>query len=188
MAENNAEVVPDLIQWSIAVSKWCVHKDWDSKLGTPCEVSDYMQRAIDSKGPSDKNIVMPEDFVKHCEEKKIIWSGHKNLAIVDLAYNLHDRAKAGGKTIRKIIQAEDLKFLLAKGDDYVKAYYLHFILDYLDHSTNRQLIQMGDSIARCIDRYKKNKAADVSETSQHLICVMDYLKGHSQEVKEGLNL
>ncbi len=170
------------------MSKWCVHKDWDSKLGTPCEVSDYMQRAIDSKGPSDKNIVMPEDFVKHCEEKKIIWSGHKNLAIVDLAYNLHDRAKAGGKTIRKIIQAEDLKFLLAKGDDYVKAYYLHFILDYLDHSTNRQLIQMGDSIARCIDRYKKNKAADVSETSQHLICVMDYLKGHSQEVKEGLNL
>ena len=167
---------------------WKIHKKWDLKLGTPGEVSDYMQRIIDSKGPSDKNIVMPEDFVKHCEEQKIILSKHKNISIVDLAHNLHDRGKAGGKTIQKIIQQEDLKFLLAKGDDYVKAYYLHFILDYLDHSTNRQLIQMGDSIAKCIDRYKKNKAADVPEVSQHLTCVMDFLKDHSQEVKEGLSI
>ena len=104
---------------------WSIHKKWDLELGIPSKVSDYIQKAIDSKGPSDKNIIMPKDFVKHCEEKKIIWSGHKDLAIVDLAYNLHDRARD------KVIQAEDLKFLLKKGTDYVKAYYLHFILDYL---------------------------------------------------------
>jgi hypothetical protein len=167
---------------------WKIHKKWGLKLGIPAEVSDYIQKAIDSKGSSDKKIPMPEDFKQHTEDRKLQRSRGKNFAIADLNTNLHDRGKAGGKTIRKIIQEEDLKFLLAKGDDYAKAYYLHFILDYLDHSTNRQLIQMGDSITRCIDRYKKNKGADVPEVSQHLTCVMDFLKSHSQEVKKDLDI
>lgn len=164
------------------MSKWAVHKYWDSTLGIPSQVSDYMQKAIDSKGPSDKKIVMPEDFIKHCEEEKIIVHRHKNWAIVDLHYNLHDRARD------KIIQAEDLKFLLTKGENYVRAYYLHLILDYLNHPTIREFIKQGDTISDCIDRYMKNKAVTIPGTSQHLVYVTDFLKSHSLEVKDNLKL
>ena len=162
---------------------WSIHKKWDLKLGIPYEVSDYIQKAIDSKGSSDKKIPMPEDFKQHTEDRKLQRSRGKNFAIADLNTNLHDRARD------KVIQAEDLKFLLNKGTDSVKAYYLHFILDYLDHPTIREWLKTtGDSIADCIDKYRKNKAILLPETNEYLIDVMDFLKGHSKEVKEDLDI
>lgn len=151
------------------------------KLGIPSEVSDYIQKAIDSKGFSDKKIPMPEDFKIHTEDRKLQRSRGTNFAIADLNTNLHDRARD------KVIQAE--KFLLNKGTDYVKAYYLHFILDYLDHNTIREWLKItGESIADCIDKYHKNKAILLPETNEYLIYVMDYPKGHSQEVKKDLDI
>ncbi len=162
---------------------WCIHKKWDLKLGIPSEVSDYIQKAIDSKGSSDKKILMPEDFKTHTEDRKLQRSRGKNFAIADLNTNLHDRARD------KVIQGEDLKFFLNKGTDYVKAYYLHFILDYLDHPTIREWLKItGDSIVDCIDKYHKNKAIFLPETNEYLIYVMGYLKGHSQEVKKDLDI
>jgi hypothetical protein len=165
------------------VPSWSIHKKWDLKLGIPFEVSDYIQKAIDSKGSSDKKIPMPEDFKQHTEDRKLQRSRGKNFAIADLNSNLHDRAKD------KVIQAEDLKFLLNKGTDYVKSYYLHFILDYLDHPTIREWLKItGESIADCIDKYHKNKAILLPETKEHLVYVIAFLKGHSQEVKEDLGI
>jgi hypothetical protein len=162
---------------------WSIHKKWDLKLGIPSEVSDYIQKAIDSKGSTDRKILMPEDFKQHTESRKLQRSRGKNFAIADLNSNLHDRAR------NKVIQAEDLIFLLSKGADYVKAYYLHFILDYLNHPTIREWLEVsGDSVADCIDKYYKNKAILLPETNEFLIYVMDYLKGRSQEIKNDLNI
>ena len=162
---------------------WNIHKKWDLKLGVPSEVSDYVHRAIDSKGSSDKKIPMPEDFKQHTEDRKLKRSRGKNFAIADLSSNLHDRARD------KVIQQEDLKFLLSKGGNYVKAYYLHFILDYLDHPSIREWIQVtGDNIADCVDKYYKNKAVYLPQTYEHLISVTDFLKSHSLEVKEDFDI
>jgi hypothetical protein len=150
-------------------------------MGIPPQVADYMQKAIDSKGPKDKKILMPEDFAKHCQEQKIIWAGHKNLAIADLAVNMHDRAR------HKVVQAEDLKFLLSKGEDYVKAYYVHFILDYLV-KMDYWMTTTGDSVSDCIEKYVKNKAVVVPETSQCLMTVVEFLKTNYQELQGDYNL
>lgn len=162
---------------------WNIHKKWDLKLGIPSEVSDYIQKAIDSKGSSDKKIPMPEDFKQHTEDRKLQRSKGKNFAIADLNTNLHDRARD------KVIQEQDLKFLLHKGTDYVKSYYLHFILDYLNHSTIREQLKITeDSISDYIYKYHKNKAILLPETNESLVYVMDFLKCHSQEIKKDLGI
>jgi hypothetical protein len=162
---------------------WRIHKKWDLKLGIPSEVSEYVQKAIDSKGLSDNKIPMPEDFKLHTVDRKLQRSRGKNFAIADLRSNLHDRARD------KVIQTEDLKFLLNKGTDYVKAYYLHFILDYLNHPTIREWLKITeDSIADCIDKYHKNKAIFLPGTNEHLKNVMDFLKAHSYELQADLEI
>lgn len=162
---------------------WDIHKRWDSKFGIPLKVSDYIVKAIDSKGPFDKAIPMPQDFSKHTLERKIPRSGGKDFAIGDIYANLHDRARSG------FVQKEDLKFLLKKGEEYVRAYYLHFMLDYLNHQSIREWMNVtGDSIEDCIDKYERNKAVYIPKTQEALTEVMDFLKSHAQEVKQDLNL
>lgn len=163
------------------MSKWAIHEKWTTKLGISPEVSKYMQRAIDSKGPNDDLIIMPEDFVKHCNDRKIIWAGHKNLAISDLITNMHDRAR------NKIVQEEDLRFLISKGENYVKAYYIHFILDYLVKMDEWMTVS-GDSVATCIGKYLKNKAVVIPETRQCLNDVAEALKENYQELKHDYNM
>ncbi|MBI2850677.1 MAG: hypothetical protein HYX80_06515 [Chloroflexi bacterium] len=151
-------------------------------MGIAPQIADYMQRAIDSSGPADKKIIMPEDFAKHCQEPKVIWAGHKNLSIADLTPTMHDRAR------NKAIQTEDLKFLLSKGNDFVKAYYMHFILDYLNHPTIREFMKQGDSISDCVDKYVKNKVVTFPGTNQSLSAVVEFLKANSEELQAEYNL
>lgn len=164
--------------------RWKLHHKWDQKLGISYEVSGYIAHAIDSKGPSDNRIQMPEDFRKHTEERKIPRTKGKNFAIADLQANLHDRGR------NRFVQIQDLEFLSGKGRDYVKAYYLHFILDYLDGKNMRDWMRnTDDSIEYCIDLYNKNKAVYIStETETALVEVIDFLKSNSQELQKDLNL
>jgi len=165
------------------MSKWAVHNKWVCKMGIPEEVAKYMQPAIDSKGPSDKIIVMPADFAKHCQEPKIPLAGHKDCGLMDFG-NLHDRGKLSGTVVHKMVQQEDLKFLVLKGNDHVRAYYLHFILDYLDHPTIREYMNQGSTVSDCIAMYVRNKAVVVEGTGGCLTAVVDFLKARSTELEE----
>jgi len=163
--------------------KWDIHKRWDSKFGIPPDISDYIVKAIDSKGPSDKIIPMPQDFRRHTLERKIPRSKGKDFSIADVYPNLHDRARS------KFVQEEDLKFLLKKGREYVGAYYLHFMLDYLDHQGIREWMKIaGASVEDCIDKYARNKAICIPETQEALIEVINFLKSHAQEIRRDLKL
>jgi hypothetical protein len=165
------------------MAKWPIHKKWDSKLGIPSEISDYVLRAVDSKGSSDKKIPMPEDFKQYTEDKKLQWSKGKNFAIADLKENLQDGAQ------NKLIQTEYLKFFINKGTDYVKAYYLHFILDYLNHPSIQECLKIpGENMTSYVDKYKNNKAVSLPETDEYLLFVMDFLKSHSQDVTKDLDI
>ena len=163
--------------------KWDIHKKWDSKVGVSPEVSDYIVKAIDSKGPSDKKIRMPEDFRRHTLDRKIPLAKRSNISIADMYSDLHDRAKS------RFVQEEDLRFLLKKGEEYIKAYYLHHVLDYLDHSSIRDWIKVtGSSVEDCIGKYVKNMSVSILETQETLAEVIDFLKGHAQELKRDLSL
>ena len=97
-----------------------------------------MSHAIGSKGLADKRIQMPEDFKRHTYERRIPMSRGRAWSIADMIENLHDR----GRGRIKLILEEDLRFLSMKGTAYVRAYYSHFILDYLASKKGRHLLKM----------------------------------------------
>jgi hypothetical protein len=164
------------------VVDWDIHQRWDSKLNISSSVSDYIVHAIDSKGVSDKKIPMPEDFKKHTVERKLPRAGGSNFSIADIKADLHDRYRD------KVIQEEDLKFLLAtKSTEYVKAYYLHIFLDYLEHQRS-WIQQTGESIEVSIDKCCRNKCVSLMETQVTLAQVKDFLKEHSEQIKNELSL
>lgn len=166
--------------------KWIDHDRWAQKYTEWCQkmrlpdeisiyVSNYINRAID-------NINMPKDFEKHTSEKKIPVVKHGNMSIDELAPKLHDRDR------NRIVIQEDLNFLSKKGEDYVKAYYLHFILDYLVNlNKNDWMKNTGESIEQCIDKFKKNKAVILPETEEQLQKVMIFLKNNAYELKQDID-
>ncbi len=156
--------------------RWDVHDKWAEKLSISGEISNYINRAADNRD-------MPEDFKKHTRERKIPMSRGKSQSIGSLTFlfgkNLHDRGKL------KFAKEQDLQFLSKKGTDYVKTWYLHFILDYLvalrDWRKNT-----GENIEDCIGKYQKNKAVTVLDTKEQLVEVMSFLKENSEELAKDI--
>jgi len=162
----------------ISIPSWKIHNKWAQKAGISQEISNYINRAIDNKK-------MPEDFRKHTEQRKLLRSSGGPISITDIGSimenKLHDRARS------KHIKEQDLLFLSTKGKNYVKAWYLHFILDYLVKLKDWRK-DTGESMEECIDKYKRNKKAVViSGTKEVLIEVMDFLKKNSQELQKDVN-
>ena len=170
---------------AINVPGWIIHNKWVLRMGISKEVSEYINRAID-------NVSMPEDFREYIEKRRIPRSRGGNISIMDAVSlqgrSLHDLGR-GDKEKVKFIKEPILLFLSRKGKDYVKVWYLHFILDYLNSKQLRDWMKnTGESIEDCINKYQKNKAVTVSGTEEQLIEVMDFLKRNTQELQEDLNL
>jgi len=109
--------------------------------------------------------------------------------VVDLqGKSLHDLGKGDKEKVR-FIKESVLLFLSEKGKDYVKAWYLHFILDYLNSRQMRDWMKnTGEGVKECIDKYQKNKAVIIPGTDEQLIEVMNFLKNNIQELQKDLDL
>ena len=161
---------------------WKVHDDWARKMGISQEISKCTNGIIDAQRLED----YPEDFAKYVNEVKIPrpkdrvpWS----LADLLVIFGTHDFGK------KDFLKREIFPFFVRKGNDYVKAWYLHFILDYLVKlKKNRWMEDTGESVEDCIDKYQKNKAITVFGTQKQLIEVMNFLKKNVQELQKDLNL
>jgi len=166
--------------------KWNIHNKWAEKIGISEEISNYINRAID-------NVNMPEDFRAYIEERKMPRSRGKNLSVIDVVdlqgKSLHDLGKGDKEKVR-FIKESVLLFLSEKGKDYVKAWYLHFILDYLNSRQMRDWMKnTGEGVVKeCIDKYQKNKAVIIPGTDEQLIEVMNFLKNNIQELQKDLDL
>ncbi len=158
---------------------WEIHDKWAHKMEISEEISNYINRAID-------NIDVPEDLIKYVNEVKIPRPrGRVPFFIAELLamFGKHDFGH------KKFIKEEVLPFFQRKGTDYVKAYYLHFILDYIGSPQLKDWMKnTGESIEDSIDKYQKNKAITVLGTEKQLIEVMDFLKRNAQELQKDLNL
>jgi len=165
--------------------EWNIHDKWVQKMGISKEVSNYINRAID-------NINVPEDFREYIEERRMPRSKGKNLSIMDIVSlqggSLHDIGKGNEEKV-KFIKGPILLFLSKKGKDYVKAWYMHFILDYLNSYQIRDWMKnAGEAVEDCINKYQKNKAVTVLGKERHLTEVMNFLKANAHELQKDLGL
>lgn len=158
---------------------WKIHDKWAHKMEISKEISNYINRAID-------NIDVPEDLIKYVNEVKIPRPrGRVPFSIADLLamFGKHDFGH------KKFIKEKVLPFFQRKGTGYVKAYYLHFILDYIGSPQLKDWMKnTGESIEDSINKYQKNKAIAVLGTEKQLIEVMNFLKRNTQELQKDLNL
>ena len=90
---------------------WDVHNKWAEKLGLAPEITSFVNHLSDFP---DQN----QEFMEFCERKG-------EVIILPLVWS-HDFT-----TIMKIPKYLQLMFARDKGSDYVTAWYLHYVLDYI---------------------------------------------------------
>jgi len=151
---------------------------WSRKMGIPDDVGEDVNRIIDAWKLED----YPEDFLRYVY--RTIYpqpKGRKPIslaALMDMFKSIHDLRK---------FKKEALPYFRMKGEDYVRAWYLHHLLDYLVKLRD-WMKNTGESTKKCIDKYKKNKAVTLHGTEKQLVEVMNFLKDNTQELQKDLDL
>ena len=107
------------------MAKWVVHGKWNSKFGLSKGISIYVNSLIDFP---QKNL----EFVNYAKAqgKSIMGSSRGN--IVDMIAGMaasHDSGRRKDKWEFGLVF--QLEFLKKKGEDFIKAWYLHQALDYI---------------------------------------------------------
>jgi len=151
---------------------------WSKQMGIPDDIAKYTNKVIDAVGD------YPEDFAEYINKVKILRPKNKvPFSITDLLdmYGHHDFGK------KDFIKRKVFLFFRRKGEDYVKAWYLHFILDYLVDLKD-WMKNTGEGIEDCIDKYQKNKAVTFLGTEEQLVEVINFLKNNTQELQKDLDL
>lgn len=157
--------------------KWNIHDKWAQKMGISKEISNYINRAID-------NINVPEDLIKYLNETQIPRPKDRVPWRIEDLLAMFGRHDFGHK---KFIKEKVLPFFQRKGRNYINAYYLHFILDYLI-ALKDWMKNTDESIEDCIDKYQTNKAVTIPGTKGVLIEVMNFLKRNNKDLQKDLNL
>jgi hypothetical protein len=91
--------------------KWEVHDKWADKMGLSKEITNFVNHLSDFP---DKT----QEFMEFCERE--------GETIISQLVRTHDFS-----TIMKIPKYLQLTFVRQKGSEYVTAWYLHYVLDYI---------------------------------------------------------
>lgn len=157
---------------------WKIHDKWSQKLGISEKVSGDVNNLIDA---IKNGKTLPKDYVDFVEKESQREANSKKKVVgkyISERTQSHDSARRSDT--RGISARIQLKFLGQKGENYVKAWYLHHALDYLDK--NRSYINVNSLSMESIKKmYKENKPQTYSEE------IMNFLKRHISEVKKDLN-
>lgn len=164
--------------------KWKKHDKWANKLGISNEVSRYVNNLIDAI--RDDKTLPPEyiDFVRK-ESEKIGEQSKKGKRVIAMLIQRetlkHDSGRRR-KTIGRVSAKIQSRYMKKKGKDYVKAWYLHHALDYLEG--NRDWIRNvpSETVETVIMKHKKNRPQTFSKE------IADFLKNNTKELEQDLKL
>lgn len=144
--------------------KWEIHNKWAEKLGVPVEISDFVNRLIDS--PEEV-----QEFMEFCdreyEKLKLHVGSRKSVVTLPLKVSVgkHDSGRKS-KTATHL----QLEFLRKKGSEYVKAWYLHHILDYMKSAPKL-------SVKEVLKRVEEK-----TESCRELEIVKNFVMSRSEEI------
>lgn len=160
--------------------KWKIHDKWARKLGISQEVSKYVNNIIDSIREG-KNLPQEYlDFVK-IESTRIAEQSKKRKGVIRFAIEQatikHD---SGGRkrTSARIASEIQLQFLSNKGNDFVKAWYLHHVLDYLKHET---ICEPNEDLKIFLSKFQKNRPVEFPFE------ILNLIENNIQELKNDLH-
>ena len=130
--------------------KWEIHDKWAEKIGISREISNFVNHLNDF--PEEG-----QEFMDFCE--------HEGGEIILQLVRVHDFRR-----IMKIPKYLQVVFSRLKGSEYVKAWYLHYVLDYIKMAPARSI---EDIIKRTEDRF---------EPCQELEIIRNFVMGNAEEI------
>ncbi|MCD6514437.1 MAG: hypothetical protein J7L07_05895 [Candidatus Odinarchaeota archaeon] len=131
---------------------WEIHNKWAEKLGIPSDISNYVNKLIDFPERVKEFIESYADTDKWWDEwkkksprfpldpeyiREVLLSEDEMDKKIrkDLLQIRHDAGRKGkplgGSRYEGLAAHVQLKFLSLKGEDYVRAWFLHHLLDYM---------------------------------------------------------
>jgi len=142
--------------------EWKIHNKCAEKLGISKEISNFVNRLIDFSEEC-------QEFMEFCnrEDEKSRTSRRKR--VVTLPYRVTVGKHDSGRR-RKTAMYLQLRFLRQKGSKYVKAWYLHHILDYIKSAP---ILSIEEILKRI-----ENK----TESCKELEIVKDFVMKNSEEI------
>ena len=133
--------------------KWEIHDKWAEKIGIPREISNFVNHL--------------SDFPEECHEFMDFCEREGEEIILELV-RVHDFRR-----IMKIPKYLQLVFSREKGSEYVKAWYLHYVLDYIKMAP---ALTFEEIIKRTEDRF---------EPCQELEIIKNFVMDNSEEIVQG---
>ncbi|HEC76120.1 MAG TPA: hypothetical protein ENI33_02530 [Thermoplasmatales archaeon] len=132
---------------------WKLHNKYAKKLGVSEEKSNYVNRIVD-------NINLPLEYVEYVKKSVRSLKGKTAFPYVVADYMINRGHDAGRRAAKEITSKIQLDFLAQKGEEYVKAWYLHHALDIiwdknlLENISKLKSILMDDLVQIYPDRIK----------------------------------
>lgn len=156
--------------------KWITHDKWARELGISSDVSRFVNLLIDEP---QKN----KEFLTFCnknENATIYRRGKPTKSNVGM-FDYHDSGRSN-----KALASNQLHFVSLKGENYVIAWYLHQVLDYIewwvgDNSTINPVPPIDNIL---IDKRINKKIGD--SQNPLLTTVVSFVKQHSEEILRDL--
>ncbi len=131
--------------------KWEIHDKWAERMGLPSEISNFVNHL--------------SDFPEKCQEFMEFCEREGGEIIIELV-KVHDFRR-----IMKIPKYLQVVFSRRqKGSEYVKAWYLHYVLDYIRMAP---ALTVEEIIKRTEDRF---------ESCQELEVIKNFVMDNSEEI------
>ena len=130
--------------------EWAIHIKWAQRLGIPDEISSFVNFLSDFPEKTREFMVFCE-----CEGGEIIMR----------LLRVHDF-----DTIMKIPKYLQVVFVRQKGSEYVKAWYLHYLLDYIKMAPE---LSIEEIIKKTEDRF---------ESCEELEIVGNFVMDNAEEI------
>ncbi|HUU63050.1 MAG TPA: hypothetical protein VMX96_03915 [Dehalococcoidia bacterium] len=134
--------------------EWKIHDKWAERMGIPSEISSFINNLIDFPKKC-------QEYINFCEMESDarIYSKGRPTSMTAADFTRHDSSRTD-----KNIRAIQLKFLRQKGQEFVRAWYLHNILDYikwwLTEATPEVVVSIEDMLQ---DKRLQKKIGDIQD-------------------------
>lgn len=143
---------------------WKIHNKWAERIGISEEISTYVNMLIDfpQKCP---------EFLRFCDnyDKKVSQMTKSRRSVLCSSFaevvGKHDTGRR-----RKTATYIQLDFLQQKGNEYMRAWYLHHALDYIEKAPVL-------TVEEILERLEKR-----TKSSPELEVVSRFIKDHSEEI------
>ncbi len=142
--------------------KWKIHNKWAEKLGIPKEISNFVNLLIDF--PEEN-----QEFMEFLDTEDKKPRTGKRKCVVTLPYRATVGKHDSGRR-RKTAMHLQLRFLHLKGSEYVKAWYLHHILDYIESAP---ILSVEEILKRIESK---------TESCQELEIIKSFVMSNSEEI------